>query len=126
MAFLDVLGVEATKSKALEFLAALIELDLADLMAIGDNWNDLEMLERAGLGVIMGNADPVLKKRGFGDGHERGVRGGGSDRKVPAVSFDGARKDWSRPSPRAHSGGSFSTLSLLQTRITRTRRCSRR
>jgi hydroxymethylpyrimidine pyrophosphatase-like HAD family hydrolase len=67
LALLDVLGVEATKCKALEFLASLLEIDLADTMAIGDNWNDLEMLERAGLGVIMGNADPDLKARGFAE-----------------------------------------------------------
>jgi len=67
LALLDVLGVEATKSKALEFLASLFQIDLAHTMAIGDNWNDLEMLERAGLGVIMGNADPDLRKRGFAE-----------------------------------------------------------
>jgi hypothetical protein len=29
-------------------------------MAIGDNWNDVEMLEWAGQGVIMGNAAQEL------------------------------------------------------------------
>jgi hypothetical protein len=67
LSLLDVLGVEATKARAVAFLAALLEIDLASTMAIGDNWNDLEMLERAGLGVIMGNADPDLKKRGFAE-----------------------------------------------------------
>jgi hypothetical protein len=76
LSLLDVLGMEATKAKALEFLAALLGIDLASTMAIGDNWNDLEMLERAGLGVIMGNADPDLRKRGFaqtGTNEECGV-----------------------------------------------------
>jgi HAD superfamily hydrolase (TIGR01484 family) len=67
LALLDVLDVEATKSKALEFLASLLQLDRASTMAVGDNWNDLEMLERAGLGVIMANADPELKRRGFAE-----------------------------------------------------------
>ena len=33
-------------------------------MAIGDNFNDLEMLEYAGTPVVMGNADPSLLERG--------------------------------------------------------------
>ena len=32
-------------------------------MAIGDNFNDLEMLEFAGTAVVMGNADPSLLER---------------------------------------------------------------
>lgn len=67
LALLDVLGVEATKGKALEFLASLLGIDLSSTIAVGDNWNDLEMLETAGLGVIMGNADPELRSRGLAD-----------------------------------------------------------
>jgi hydroxymethylpyrimidine pyrophosphatase-like HAD family hydrolase len=67
LALLDVLGVEATKSRALEFLASLLGVDLSSTMAVGDNWNDLEMLETAGLGVIMRNADPDLRSRGFAE-----------------------------------------------------------
>ena len=67
LALLDVLGVEATKSKALEFLASLLRIDLSSTMAVGDNWNDLEMLETAGLGVIMANADPELRSLGFAE-----------------------------------------------------------
>lgn len=76
LALLDVLGVDATKSKALEFLASLLRIDRESTMAIGDNWNDLEMLETAGLGVIMANADPELRRRGFaetGTNDENGV-----------------------------------------------------
>ncbi|HEY7698841.1 MAG TPA: HAD family hydrolase [Vicinamibacteria bacterium] len=67
LALLDVLGLEARKSTALEFLASLLRIDLASTMAVGDNWNDLEMLETAGLGVIMANADPELRRRGFAE-----------------------------------------------------------
>ena len=67
LALLDVLGVEATKGKALEFLASLLRIDLSSTMAVGDNWNDLEMLETAGLGVLMANADPELRRRGFAE-----------------------------------------------------------
>jgi hypothetical protein len=34
-------------------------------MAIGDNYNDVEMLEFAGYPVIMGNACPELKQYGW-------------------------------------------------------------
>jgi Cof subfamily protein (haloacid dehalogenase superfamily) len=36
-----------------------------DVMAIGDNLNDLEMLQFAGLPVVMGNSVPELKKLGW-------------------------------------------------------------
>jgi Cof subfamily protein (haloacid dehalogenase superfamily) len=36
-----------------------------DVMAIGDNLNDLEMLEYAGLPVVMGNSVPELKSLGW-------------------------------------------------------------
>lgn len=64
-ALLDVLSPEATKSKALEFLCLRLGIATDSSMAIGDNWNDLEMLERAGLGVLMANASDELKSRNF-------------------------------------------------------------
>jgi hypothetical protein len=36
-----------------------------DVMAIGDNLNDLEMLRYAGLAVVMGNSVPELKSLGW-------------------------------------------------------------
>ena len=36
-----------------------------EVMAVGDNFNDLEMLEFAGLPVVMGNAVSGLKTRGW-------------------------------------------------------------
>ena len=36
-----------------------------DVMAIGDNLNDLEMLQFAGLPVVMGNSVPELKNLGW-------------------------------------------------------------
>ena len=35
------------------------------MLAVGDNLNDLEMLEFAGTPVVMGNAVDALKARGF-------------------------------------------------------------
>ena len=34
-------------------------------MAVGDNFNDVEMLDFAGVAVVMGNAAGVLKSRGY-------------------------------------------------------------
>ncbi len=37
-------------------------LDIEDAVGIGDSWNDLEMFQVCGQGVVMANADPELKK----------------------------------------------------------------
>jgi hydroxymethylpyrimidine pyrophosphatase-like HAD family hydrolase len=42
-----------------------IGIDPADVLAVGDNLNDLEMLECAGVAVVMGNAAAAVKARGF-------------------------------------------------------------
>lgn len=65
VALLDALSPEATKGKALCFLAERYRIPRERVMAIGDNWNDLDMLEAAGLAVVMANAAPELKSRGF-------------------------------------------------------------
>ena len=64
-ALLDVLAEDATKSSALAFLSGKLGLAIEETMAIGDNWNDLDMLELAGLGVLMRNASEELRCRGF-------------------------------------------------------------
>jgi hypothetical protein len=50
-----------SKASALKILAARLGVDRQQVMAIGDNWNDVEMLEWAGQGVIMGNAAVELR-----------------------------------------------------------------
>lgn len=57
---LDILPPDASKGIGLEKLAALNDLTAENVMAIGDNFNDLEMLEFAGTPVVMGNAVPEL------------------------------------------------------------------
>jgi len=58
MGFLDVLHPQVSKGEALEFLRARWNLAREETMAIGDNWNDRDMLTVAGRGLVMGNADP--------------------------------------------------------------------
>jgi Cof subfamily protein (haloacid dehalogenase superfamily) len=61
---IDILPPDASKGFGLEKLAAIENLEVDNVMAIGDNFNDLEMLEYAGTAVVMGNADPSLLERG--------------------------------------------------------------
>ena len=65
LGLLDVLAGTANKGTALERVAREAGFPLSATLAIGDNWNDLEMLEAAGVGVLMENAEPELKARGF-------------------------------------------------------------
>lgn len=51
-----------SKASALKSLAARLAIDAEHVMAIGDQLNDLEMLEWAGLGVAMGNAVSGIKE----------------------------------------------------------------
>ncbi|NWL88224.1 Cof-type HAD-IIB family hydrolase [Paenibacillus sp. 79R4] len=60
--FLEIMHREGTKGHALKFLAAHFGCDMSQTIAIGDSWNDHEMLKAAGLGVAMGNAIPALKE----------------------------------------------------------------
>lgn len=60
--FLEIMHHEGTKGLALEFLAAHFGCELSETIAVGDSWNDHEMLEAAGLGVAMANSIPALKE----------------------------------------------------------------
>ncbi len=52
-----------SKGKRLAEWLATRNLSMQDVIAFGDNYNDLSMLEHAGLGVAMGNADQQIKDR---------------------------------------------------------------
>jgi len=53
------------KAEALAFLQERFGVAAAETLAIGDNWNDQEMLSGAGLGLVMGNADPEMLALGL-------------------------------------------------------------
>ena len=57
---IDILPPDATKGTGLARLAEFENLAPENVMAIGDNFNDLGMLEFAGCAVLMGNATPEL------------------------------------------------------------------
>jgi hypothetical protein len=50
------------KGEALKFIADHYGIDITDTVAVGDNLNDLPMIEKAGVGVAVGNATQELKK----------------------------------------------------------------
>jgi Cof subfamily protein (haloacid dehalogenase superfamily) len=62
---LDVLAPGVGKAEALAFLQERWRVGAAETLAIGDNWNDREMLAQAGRGLLMGNADPELLRLGL-------------------------------------------------------------
>lgn len=59
--FLEFLHPEASKGNAVMDLAARLGIAREEVMCIGDNGNDLSMIEAAGCGVAMGNAIPEIK-----------------------------------------------------------------
>jgi Cof subfamily protein (haloacid dehalogenase superfamily) len=65
LCILDILNRECTKGHALRRWAEGHGVAREQIMAIGDNYNDREMLEYAGLPVIMGNASEELKGNGW-------------------------------------------------------------
>jgi Cof subfamily protein (haloacid dehalogenase superfamily) len=65
LCILDILTRNCSKGHALRRWAAQRGIPREQIMAIGDNYNDLEMLEFAGLPVIMGNASHDLKQNGW-------------------------------------------------------------
>ena len=62
---IDITAAAATKGQALAWRAAQLGLTREHVMAIGDNYNDVEMLEFAGTPVLMANAHEELKTRGW-------------------------------------------------------------
>ena len=62
----DVLRAGVGKAEALAFLQRRWSVAAEETLAIGDNWNDHEMLAAAGLGLVMGNADPEMFALGLG------------------------------------------------------------
>jgi len=61
LSILDLLPPGVSKGWALERLAARLGVDRKETLAIGDNWNDVGMLEWAGQGIVMANAAPELR-----------------------------------------------------------------
>ncbi|WAA09058.1 sugar-phosphatase [Fervidibacillus albus] len=60
--FYEILHKSVSKGNAVKQLAEKLGIKREEVMAIGDNGNDVSMIEYAGCGIAMGNAIPELKK----------------------------------------------------------------
>ena len=60
-AFSDLIPATSSKAEGIARIAARLGLAREELMAFGDGGNDIEMLEMAGMGVAMGNAQDEVK-----------------------------------------------------------------
>jgi len=65
LSIVDVLNAGCSKGHALERWANHRQITREQVMAIGDNYNDIEMLTFAGHPFIMGNASEELRGRGW-------------------------------------------------------------
>lgn len=60
--YLEIVHGDVSKGRALERIAAFHGIPRENVLAIGDNYNDLEMIRYAGLGIAMGNAPDGVKQ----------------------------------------------------------------
>lgn len=59
--FLEAMPKNINKATSLVEIAEYYKLGIEDVIAFGDELNDLEMIKEAGVGVAMGNANPIIK-----------------------------------------------------------------
>lgn len=59
--YLEVMDIEASKTYAVQFFMEKYNFKREEVIAIGDNFNDKEMIEFAGVGIAMGNAPDEVK-----------------------------------------------------------------
>lgn len=60
--YLEFFSSKVSKASALERIGKLLKVSPEEMIAIGDGFNDLEMIDYAGLGVAMGNAPGKVKE----------------------------------------------------------------
>lgn len=60
--YLEFFDKTAGKGNALRYVCDYLDVPLSDAVAAGDAENDISMLEAAGIGVAMANADPQVKE----------------------------------------------------------------
>jgi|SRR5580658_199918 Cof subfamily protein (haloacid dehalogenase superfamily) len=103
LSILDLLPPGVTKGWALAQLAARLGVDRKETMAIGDNWNDVEMLEWAGQAMLMGNA--AMELRGLA--RMRGWK------QAPSSDHDGAAQaiEWAL---QKHAAANIETSATIE------------
>ena len=74
--YTEITNTNVNKWTALEYLMEKLNIKPEEVVAIGDNMNDREMIENAGLGIVMGNSNPQMKELGniiVSDNNSEGV-----------------------------------------------------
>lgn len=74
--YTEITNKNVNKWSAIEYLIKKLNIKQEEVVAIGDNVNDKEMIENAGLGVVMGNSAPYIKEMGdvvVSDNNSNGV-----------------------------------------------------
>lgn len=61
--YLEVMDTRGSKANAVRFVSERLGLAPAEIVAMGDNYNDVEMIQLAGIGVAMGNAPDDIKAK---------------------------------------------------------------
>lgn len=60
--YLEIMPTNASKTSAINVLQKKFNVEKSEIIAMGDNYNDIDMIEYAGLGIAMGNAPEDVKK----------------------------------------------------------------
>lgn len=60
--YTEVTNKNVNKWSAIEFLLEKLNINKEEVLTIGDNMNDIEMIQNAGLGIVMGNSNPKMKE----------------------------------------------------------------
>lgn len=74
--YTEITNENVNKWTAIEYLINKLNIDRTEVVAIGDNINDKEMIENSGLGIVMGNSNPLMKEIGniiVADNNSEGV-----------------------------------------------------
>ena len=59
--YLEITNISASKKSAMDFLLGRYGLTNKEVIAIGDSYNDIDMIRYAGVGIAMGNAPDEVK-----------------------------------------------------------------
>ena len=60
--YTEISSMQVNKWQAIKYLLPILEISPEEVIGIGDNINDKQMIENAGLGVCMGQSTPVIKE----------------------------------------------------------------
>ena len=60
--YTEITNKNVNKWSAIQFLMDKFNIKAEEIVTIGDNINDMEMIQNAGLGIVMGNSNPKMKE----------------------------------------------------------------